>query len=38
MLKGSGLDELGGPFAALLLLNIVLVFAAAKRFKKDIEP
>lgn len=38
MLKGAGLADLAAPFAALLALNIVIVAAAAKRFKRDLEP
>jgi len=37
-LKGAGVNELLQPLAALLIMNVVLVFAAARRFKKDLEP
>lgn len=37
-LKGSPLTELAGPLLALLLLNLVMVAAAMKAFKKDVEP
>ncbi|MCB4791330.1 MAG: ABC transporter permease [Elusimicrobia bacterium] len=36
-LKGAGIRELYVPFAALFLMNVFFVFAAVKRFKKDIE-
>jgi len=37
-LKGSTLFELGGPFLALSLFCILLILAATKRFKRDLEP
>lgn len=37
-LKGASLAELSGPFIALLIINLVLVAAATKKFKKDVEP
>jgi ABC-2 type transport system permease protein len=37
-LKGSDLRELALPFGVLLLLGTVLITAASKRFKKDLEP
>ncbi|HOW28512.1 MAG TPA: ABC transporter permease [Elusimicrobiota bacterium] len=37
-LKGAGIGELIGPLAALLVMDIVLMTAATKRFKKDLEP
>jgi ABC-2 type transport system permease protein len=37
-LRGSGLVDLAVPFGALAVLNLVLITAAAKRFKKDLEP
>jgi ABC-2 type transport system permease protein len=37
-LKGSGAGELWLPFLALTGLTLVLVVAAAKRFKQDLEP
>lgn len=37
-LKGSGIAELWQPFLALMVITLVLVFAAAKRFKRDVEP
>jgi ABC-2 type transport system permease protein len=37
-LKGSGVGELWLPFTMLTALTVVLVVAAAKRFKKDVEP
>lgn len=37
-LKGSGAAELAGPLLALALLDIVLIAAAGRRFKRDLEP
>jgi ABC-2 type transport system permease protein len=37
-LKGSGFSELMVPYAALVLMAVILVAAATKRFKKDLEP
>jgi ABC-2 type transport system permease protein len=37
-LKDAGLVDLWLPFAVLLLMNIVLIAVAKKRFKRDIEP
>jgi ABC-2 type transport system permease protein len=37
-LKGSTFLELIVPFTALILLGIVPIIAASKRFKKDLEP
>jgi len=37
-LKGNSLSALFIPFMVLLLMNIVFLTAAAKRFKKDVEP
>jgi len=37
-LKGSGLVELAGPFAALSALCFLLIAQAARRFKRDLEP
>jgi len=36
-LKGMGAVELAGPLAVLLLMDIVLITAATKRFKRDLE-
>jgi len=38
ILKGAGIYELAIPFAALVVLNTVLVVFAVKKFKKDLEP
>jgi ABC-2 type transport system permease protein len=37
-LKGSSLAELAVPFLALTLLCILLIAAATRRFKRDLEP
>jgi ABC-2 type transport system permease protein len=37
-LKGSSLLDLGVPFLALTILCGVLMFAATRRFKRDLEP
>ncbi|MCB4757092.1 MAG: ABC transporter permease [Elusimicrobia bacterium] len=37
-LKSISFNELMEPFAALLLLDIVFIGLAAKKFKKDVEP
>ncbi len=37
-LKGSGVVELAVPLGMLLGMNLLLVAAALKRFKKDLEP
>ncbi len=37
-LKGAGLLDLKTPFIALFIINVVLIFIAAKSFKKDLEP
>lgn len=37
-LKGSGAPELAKPLVALLVMDAVLITAAVKRFKKDVEP
>lgn len=37
-LKGSGFFELIMPFSALILLSLVPIMAASKKFKKDLEP
>jgi len=37
-LKGAGLQELAKPLIMLMGLNIILVVAAMKRFKQDVEP
>jgi len=37
-LKGASLSELAVPFTALILLGLVPILAASKRFKKDLEP
>ena len=37
-LKGSGLIELGIPFLALILICALMIFLAAQRFKRDLEP
>lgn len=37
-LRGAGLAEMALPFAALALLAVLLMTAATKRFKKDVEP
>lgn len=37
-LKGTGLTALAQPLLMLLLLNIIFVGLALKRFKKDLEP
>ena len=37
-LNGSSLLELGGPFLALLLFCILMIFLATRRFKRDLEP
>jgi ABC-2 type transport system permease protein len=38
ILKGAGIVDLWGPFAALVIMNVVLILIAKKRFKRDIEP
>ncbi len=37
-LKGSSLVDLAGPFLALSLICAVMILAAARRFKRDLEP
>jgi ABC-2 type transport system permease protein len=37
-LKGTDFRALAVPFAALLVLNVILLTLATKRFKKDLEP
>jgi ABC-2 type transport system permease protein len=37
-LKGADLAELAGPLLALLLLNLFIVGAALRAFKRDLEP
>jgi ABC-2 type transport system permease protein len=37
-LKGSGIFDLWIAFSVLLFMNVVLIFIAKKRFKRDIEP
>jgi len=37
-LKGGGFEEMVVPFLALITLNLLLVAAATKRFKRDLEP
>ncbi|HYA85791.1 MAG TPA: ABC transporter permease [Nitrospirota bacterium] len=37
-LKGSGLIELGVPFLALIFFCALMIFLAAQRFKRDLEP
>jgi len=37
-LKGAGLAELATPLTALLIINVVLLSLAAKKFKTDLEP
>ena len=37
-LKGSSLIELGGSFLALALICFVMIFLAARKFKRDLEP
>lgn len=37
-LKGSGVAELLWPICVLLVLNVLLVTVAMKRFKRDLEP
>ena len=37
-LKGSSLIELAGPFLALSLICALMIFLAARRFKRDLEP
>ncbi len=37
-LKGAGITELAGPLFALLLMDVILITAAAKKFKRDLEP
>jgi ABC-2 type transport system permease protein len=37
-LKGPSLSEIAVPFAALILLSLIPILAASKRFKKNLEP
>jgi ABC-2 type transport system permease protein len=37
-LRGATLTELAGPFAALLIINVIFIRLAVSRFKKDLEP
>jgi ABC-2 type transport system permease protein len=37
-LKGSSLTELAGPFLALSCICGLMIFLAARRFKRDLEP
>jgi ABC-2 type transport system permease protein len=37
-LKGTNLPDLLAPFAALLVINAVLLTVAVRRFKRDVEP
>ena len=37
-LRGATLTELAGPFAALLVINVIFIRLAVSRFKKDLEP
>jgi ABC-2 type transport system permease protein len=37
-LNGSSLLELGGPFLALSLFCVLMIFLATRRFKRDLEP
>jgi ABC-2 type transport system permease protein len=37
-LKGTHLPDLAAPFAALLLINAILLSVAVRRFKRDVEP
>ncbi len=37
-LKGSSLIELGGPFLALTFFCGLMIFLAARKFKRDLEP
>jgi len=37
-LKGSSLLELAGPFLALTFFCALMIFLAARRFKRDLEP
>jgi ABC-2 type transport system permease protein len=37
-LKGSSFVELGGSFLALSIICFVMIFAATRRFKRDLEP
>jgi ABC-2 type transport system permease protein len=37
-LKGSSLIELSGPFLALIFFCALMIYLAARRFKRDLEP
>ena len=37
-LKGSSFIELGGSFLALSIISVLMIFMAARRFKRDLEP
>ena len=37
-LKGAGITELIVPFTALIILNLILIGAALKKFRRDLEP
>jgi ABC-2 type transport system permease protein len=37
-LKGPSFSEIAVPFAVLILLSLIPIIAASKRFKKDLEP
>jgi ABC-2 type transport system permease protein len=37
-LKGTNLPDLLAPFAALIVLNAIMLTVAVRRFKRDVEP
>lgn len=37
-LRGAGFNELAGPLAILLLMDVFFITMAVKRFKRDVEP